>query len=141
MRGLEGFKKLCISENYPDVVMVKTRWDKVSCEEGSRRESELVETPDFWGDLGAGGAIVTTTSAGKTPAQLIMQRIVWKNKQWTLSIQEEMGDANLAPYETGAGGVLYKSSMEKIEMETEVADVESKLEEESKATTKSAWQS
>ncbi|RYC60016.1 hypothetical protein CHU98_g6190 [Xylaria longipes] len=48
-RNLLTFKELCGEKALGKVILATTMWDKVTEEEGARREKELQERPEFWG--------------------------------------------------------------------------------------------
>ena len=128
LRGLDMFKKMCGVKAYPGIVIATTRWDEVSSEDGNRRQAELIERREFWGEIREGGCIITTTSSGEMSAKQIIQHIVRKDRRLTLQIQLEMGDLGRQLYETAAGQVLYSSWMkEKIRLETQVNVLRSKI--------------
>src|ERR1700733_2919024 len=52
-KSLLMFAKLCGQKAMPNVIMVTTKWSKVTVEEGAQREQEL--KTDFWNDMIADG--------------------------------------------------------------------------------------
>lgn len=50
-KNLLMFRQLCGQDALNKVVLVTTMWDKVSNDEGVKRETELPDTPEFWGLL------------------------------------------------------------------------------------------
>lgn len=47
-KSLRMFRKLCGTENMSKVSLVTTMWDKVTPEEGARRERQLDGPDGFW---------------------------------------------------------------------------------------------
>ena len=131
LRGLDIFKKMCGTEAYSGIVMATTRWDKVSSDDGNRRQAELRKKREFWGEIREGGGNITTTSSGKLSAKQILQHIVRNDRRLTLQIQREMGDLGFELYQTAAGNVLYSSWMvEKMRLETQMNVLRSKINSE-----------
>ncbi|RYP84091.1 hypothetical protein DL770_005263 [Monosporascus sp. CRB-9-2] len=57
-KNLFMFKKLCGTEVLQNVLLVSTMWENVEESDGIRRESELTNTPEFWGVMVQNGAEV-----------------------------------------------------------------------------------
>lgn len=56
--NLTIMQKLCGSETFENVVLASTFWDLVDKSSGSQRESELCQTPQFWGGMKRNGSKV-----------------------------------------------------------------------------------
>jgi hypothetical protein len=108
-RGLQIFKKMCGADNYRGIILATTRWDEVDSTVGNERVNELKERTEFWGDLLAGGSRVTDTAAGQLSALKIINHFTNKNERYTLRLQEEMVNQNVALHQTEAGQILYNS--------------------------------
>ncbi|RVD81842.1 uncharacterized protein DFL_009689 [Arthrobotrys flagrans] len=99
-KNLEMFRKLTGEKNLKNVVLTTSMWDKVTAEEGARREKELKEK--FWKILLTFEAKTIkykgTPESAKEVAGLLME-----NKGFYLQLQEEMGRGNKALKDTAAG--------------------------------------
>ncbi|KAK6506841.1 hypothetical protein TWF481_005301 [Arthrobotrys musiformis] len=99
-KNLEMFRKLTGEKNLKNVVLTTSMWDKVTDEEGARREKELKEK--FWKILLTFEAKTIkyhgTSESAREVAGLLME-----NKPFYLQLQEEMGKGNKALKDTSAG--------------------------------------
>ncbi|EPS42277.1 hypothetical protein H072_3744 [Dactylellina haptotyla CBS 200.50] len=99
-KNLEMFRKLTGEKNLKNVVLATSMWDKVTVEEGARREKELKNK--FWRLLLDFQAQTIkyrgTPDSAKEIASLLME-----NKPFYLQLQEEMGKGNKALKDTSAG--------------------------------------
>ena len=48
-KNLMMFRQLCGEGALKKVILATSRWDEVEHEVGVKRETELTETPEFWG--------------------------------------------------------------------------------------------
>lgn len=133
-KNLDMFRKLTGEKNLKNVTLATTMWDKVSEQEGARREDEL--KGKFWKLLVAMGARAarhgdTAESARGIAAQLL------GNKPFYLQLQEEMGKDNKALRDTAAGReVMVELARIKEEHRRELAEMEGHIRssaEESRA--------
>ena len=106
MKNLRVFRELCGEKNFGNVILCTTMWDKVSEEEGQRREEELKSKEAFWGNLVSRGAQVMrhrgpdfTASARKIAESFIQKDTI------VLRLQEEL-DRNGSLSDTSAGRFL-----------------------------------
>ncbi|KAK6534806.1 hypothetical protein TWF281_006106 [Arthrobotrys megalospora] len=99
-KNLEMFRKLTGEKNLKNVLLTTSMWDKVTAEEGAKRERELKEK--FWKILLSFEAKVVkykgTPESAREIAGLLME-----NKGFYLQLQEEMGKGNKALKDTAAG--------------------------------------
>lgn len=117
LKNLRMMQQLCGSDSLRNVVLATTMWEKVTNEEGLRREAELEQT--FWKSMIDGGA---TTSKIKTQSAAEAQSLVrsmMKNTPRSTRLQEELS-SGLTLVQTAAG----------IEIKEEIAKLEQKLRAE-----------
>ncbi|KAF3923939.1 hypothetical protein AA313_de0207674 [Arthrobotrys entomopaga] len=99
-KNLEMFRKLTGEKNLKNVVLTTSMWDKVTAEEGARREKELREK--FWKILLTFEA-KTIKYRGTPESAREIAALLMENKAFYLQIQEEMGKGNKALKDTAAG--------------------------------------
>ncbi|KAF3166292.1 hypothetical protein TWF106_009302 [Orbilia oligospora] len=99
-KNLEMFRKLTGEKNLKNVVLTTSMWDKVTAEEGARRERELKEK--FWKVLLAFEA-KTIKYKGTSESAREVAGLLMENKPFYLQLQEEMGKGNKALKDTSAG--------------------------------------
>jgi hypothetical protein len=117
LKNLRMMQQLCGADSLRNVVLATTMWEKVTDEEGLRREAELEQT--FWKSMIDGGA---TTSKIKTQSAAEARSIVrsmMKNTPRSTRLQEELS-SGLTLVQTAAG----------IEIKEEIAKLEQKLRSE-----------
>lgn len=125
-KNLEMFRKLTGEKNLKNVTLATTMWDKVSEEEGLRREEEL--KTKFWKLLVAMGA--RTDRAGGPQAARRISSALLGNKPFYLQLQEEMGKDNKALRDTAAGReVMIELARLKEEHRRELAEMEGVIRE------------
>ncbi|KAF3219833.1 hypothetical protein TWF679_010289 [Orbilia oligospora] len=99
-KNLEMFRKLTGEKNLKNVVLTTSMWDKVTAEEGARRERELKEK--FWKVLLAFEA-KTIKYKGTSESAREVAGLLMENKPFYLQLQEEMGKGKKALKDTSAG--------------------------------------
>ena len=103
LKNLRMMKKLCGSGSLKNVVLATSMWEKVTTEEGSRREEELKTV--FWKDMIAGGSrverIMTDT---KDDAYKVVKSLL-RNKPMSTRLQQELHDGK-ALSQTDAGAEI-----------------------------------
>ncbi|RYP47908.1 hypothetical protein DL768_006124 [Monosporascus sp. mg162] len=104
-KNLFMFKKLCGTEILQNVLLVSTMWENVEESDGVRRESELINTPEFWGVMAQNGAIVRRHYNTQESAVRLIRHFENYPKQ-VMSIQKEMVHENKRLDETEAGREL-----------------------------------
>jgi hypothetical protein len=100
LKNLRMMQQLCGSDSLRNVVLATTMWEKVTNEEGLRREAELKQT--FWKSMIDGGA---TTSNIKTQSAAEAQSLVrsmMKNTPRSTRLQKELS-SGLTLVQTAAG--------------------------------------
>lgn len=117
LKNLRMMKKLCGVNSLSNVVLATTMWERVTAEEGSRREAELKQV--FWKDMIDGGSTVTriTTETGHDARALVKSLL--KNKPISTRLQEELHSGKTL-VQTEAGS----------EIREEIAKLERKLKAE-----------
>jgi hypothetical protein len=83
------FRRLCGSDCFPNVVLATSFWSEVDMTKGARREKELCETDEFWGQLLKKGSRVVRIGLDQKADQRLLLRFV-KNKKVVLQAQQEM---------------------------------------------------
>ncbi|KAF3938634.1 hypothetical protein ABW19_dt0203643 [Dactylella cylindrospora] len=99
-KNLEMFRKLTGEGNLKNVLLATSMWDKVTAEEGAKRERELREK--FWKVLIALGARPVRYRGTQDSAR-DLSTMLMENKPFYLQLQEEMGKGNKALKDTSAG--------------------------------------
>ncbi|KAG6852012.1 hypothetical protein C0991_004122, partial [Blastosporella zonata] len=102
-RNFEVFEKLCGALASRKVVLVTTMWDKVTLEEGERREKEL--RGEYWGKMLADGSVIhrAGSSDDQMSAQDTIDYLLAKEAHYPLQIQRELVEVNKSLQETEAG--------------------------------------
>lgn len=95
-------RKLCGTQHLSPVILGTTMWDKVSEEEGSRREAELVAEGKWWGDMQHQGAIVRRYDNTKEDATALVKEVMG-TQPFVLEIQRELGVEKKSLIDTAAG--------------------------------------
>ena len=91
LSNMNMFRRLCGSNCFPNVVLATSFWSEVDMTEGARRERELCETDEFWGQLVKKGSHVARIGLDQKADQRLLLRIA-KNKKVVLQAQQEMLD-------------------------------------------------
>ncbi|POS74034.1 hypothetical protein DHEL01_v207576 [Diaporthe helianthi] len=132
-KNLDMFRKLTGEKNLKNVTLATTMWDKVTEDDGLRREAELKSK--FWALLLAMGANTArvvhqgpnnndAAAAGDSSARRIALALL-HNKPFYLQLQEEMGKDNKALRDTAAGReVMLELARLKDEHRRELAEME-----------------
>ncbi|KAI1291428.1 P-loop containing nucleoside triphosphate hydrolase protein [Xylaria venustula] len=124
-KNLQMFQKLTGENNLKNVVLATSMWDKVSREEGLRRQQELKDK--FWRVLLAFEAKAIPYAGTAESARSIAQ-ILMANKPFFLQLQKEMGRDNKALRDTAAGQqVVAELAKMKEEHKRELADMEATM--------------
>lgn len=129
-KNLEMFRKLTGEKNLKHVLLATSMWDKVSLEEGVRREDEL--KGKFWKLLTVMGAkTVRHDDTGESARQIAAMLL--GNKPFYLQLQEEMGKDNKALRDTAAGKeVMIELVRMKEEHRRELAEMEGLIKSSAK---------
>ena len=103
-RNLTMFKLLCGKDSLSSVVLATTMWSKVEQAEGEKRQEQLEQTDEFWGDMLRQGSTVTRHHNSVESAWKVIDGILESNrKPMVLDIQKEMIDQHKDLQDTGAG--------------------------------------
>lgn len=122
-KNLEMFRKLTGEKNLKNVTLATTMWDKVSEDEGLRREDELKSK--FWKLLVAMGAKTARHHHDNPDSARRISSALLGNKPFYLQLQEEMGKDNKALRDTAAGReVMLELARLKEEHRRELAEME-----------------
>ncbi|KAF2663211.1 hypothetical protein BT63DRAFT_129431 [Microthyrium microscopicum] len=110
-KNLEVFKNVCGEECMPSVVLATTFWEKVSLEDGERREEELETTDEFWGAMVKQKSRVLRHYNTRASALEIVEQFINKRSSIVLKIQREMIDEGLQVRDTVAGRKLEEKAI------------------------------
>lgn len=135
-KHLRMFRKLCGPDAYNNVSLVTSMWDRVSKEEGERRENELKSTPQYWGTMCEKGSKVFRFQGTPDSGMEIISQILGMDKV-KLQIQKEMVEERLELRDTSAGkelGAQIKTEMlrQLVEIERVQQDVAEAVQEDDK---------
>ena len=123
-KNLVMFKKLCGSDALKNVILITSMWDRVAKEEGIKRETELLDTPEFWGFMKSKGSKAYRHNNSVESAEETLRHFLPDiGSKITLDIQQEMVVDNLTVDQTGAGKQL------EIELEKERERFKAELKE------------
>lgn len=100
--NLSVFRKLCGPDFYPNIVLATTFWSAVTEAVGSRRETELRETDEFWGGMIRKGSQMTRLPDDRSKCIELLMRLSHKNKG-VLQIQRELVTESRSIGQTEAG--------------------------------------
>jgi LPS O-antigen subunit length determinant protein (WzzB/FepE family) len=117
LKNLRMMQQLCGSDSLRNVVLATTMWEKVTNEEGSRREAELEQT--FWKSMIDGGATISKIKTQSATEAQSLIRSMMKNTPRSTRLQEELS-SGLTLVQTAAG----------IEIKEEIAKLEQNLRAE-----------
>lgn len=124
-KNLQMFQKLTGDRNLKNVMLATSMWDKVTEEEGLRREHELKSK--FWSVLIAFEARTARYHGTQESACRIAQTLM-ANKPFFVQLQKEMGKDNKALRDTDAGRqVMLELVKLKEEHKQELADMEAMM--------------
>lgn len=125
LANLVMFQHLCGEEPLKNVILATTRWsgDPNARQDAERCEKELVEKPEYWGNMINNKAKWTRFENTQRSALEIIDDLMKKDTV-TLAIQDEMVNQGMAVSKTAAGSTL---SEDMIRVRQELED---KLEKE-----------
>lgn len=126
-KNLEMFRKLTGEKNLKNVVLATSMWDRVTPDEGQRREDELKSR--FWKLLLAMGAKAVRHTSSTPESAIHIASMLLGNKPFYLQLQEEMGKDNKALRDTAAGReVMLEIVRMKEEHSRELAEMENMIQ-------------
>ncbi|VUC35472.1 unnamed protein product [Clonostachys rosea] len=105
-KNLLMFKQLCGQDALKQVILVTTMWDRVSREEGTRREEELINTSEFWGWMVSKGSSVRRHGHNESSAKELVHQLIGHSNCITTDLQKQLIDENLTLDQTSAGREL-----------------------------------
>ncbi|RSL67661.1 hypothetical protein CEP53_002877 [Fusarium sp. AF-6] len=105
-RNLGLFRELCGEDALQKVILATTMWDKVSGEEGYRREAELMDTQEFWGWMVDKGSKVHRHYNTKDSAMKIIGQLANHDKKFVTDLQRQLVDEGRTLDQTSAGKEL-----------------------------------
>lgn len=123
LKNLHIFRKLCGTNALTHVTLATTMWEAVQTLDGERRERELLDTSDFWGQMHQNGAIVERHYNNRESAMRILEKYIGGERTAT-SLQVEMVKGKKDLIDTEAG----------IELNSEYRKIEDKLKKELQIT-------
>lgn len=91
LSNMNMFRRLCGSDCFPNVVLATSFWSEVDLTEGARRERELCETDEFWGQLVKKGSRVVRIGLDHKADQRLLLKIA-QNQKVVFQAQQEMLD-------------------------------------------------
>lgn len=120
IKNLKMVRMLCGTENMSKVCLMTTMWDKVTEQEGSAREAELIRDNGFWSATMANGASARRHDDGINSARAAVRSLM-DNEPTIIKLQDEIVSEGKRLIETDAGGVLNEEiAMRKKEFEEEL---------------------
>ncbi|KAH8596541.1 hypothetical protein B0O99DRAFT_619267 [Bisporella sp. PMI_857] len=114
-KNLLMFRKLCGPEALKIVVLATTMWDKVSNEDGMKREKELKDTPEFWGWMIGKGSSCHRHDNTKASAMDIVHKLAKINAPRATDLQRQIVDERRRLDQTGAGQEVQSETLKKRE--------------------------
>jgi hypothetical protein len=103
-KNLRTFRKLCGEQGVKSVILVTTMWESVHpASLGAERETELVDTAEFWGDMKRNGSEVRRHMNSRESAVEIISFLVARGNKTILGLQTEMVDQSRSLENTEAG--------------------------------------
>lgn len=91
LRNTRMFSKLVGKDAFKNVILATTFWEQVPVKDGVRREIELRETPDFWGDMLDHGAKIVRLRNEQRAGLRLLERFSGKGKA-VLEAQQVMAN-------------------------------------------------
>lgn len=111
LKNLRMMKKLCGDHSLANVVLATTMWEKVTKEEGTRREEELKQK--FWKDMIYCGSTVRRILTDKGDDALMLVKSMLTNIPTSTRLQEELRDGKTL-VQTEAG-IEIRDGLERLE--------------------------
>lgn len=99
------FRKLCGDDFYPNVVLATNFWTCVDADTGARREAELRDKPEFWGDMVQKGSWVVRLPDEREAAVKLLMELTWQKRK-PLRIQREIVDQGRDVMDTDAAASI-----------------------------------
>ncbi|KAH8750693.1 P-loop containing nucleoside triphosphate hydrolase protein, partial [Hyaloscypha sp. PMI_1271] len=129
-KDLMMFKKLCGEDSFSNVVLATTHWEKVSAEDGDRREAELRTSTEFYGTMIRRGSTMMRHMDNAISAKAVVAHLVNQHTTTVLNIQREMVADKVGLKETEAGRVLQSDIIKRTEqLNRKLKDTEERMKE------------
>ncbi|KAF2496981.1 P-loop containing nucleoside triphosphate hydrolase protein, partial [Lophium mytilinum] len=136
-KNLLMFKKLCGPKALKNVILATTMWDRVTPEEGARREAQLKNTPEFWGWMLNNGSRICRHTPNRDAAMTLLEQFVQGESRVTLALQSQMVDEHMTLDQTGAGKELeFEIQKERAKFAQELREVQESMQEAVRARDK-----
>ncbi|KAJ6013527.1 hypothetical protein N7540_008118 [Penicillium herquei] len=108
--NLQMFQAFCGEKYFPQVVLVTSMWNTIRDNNAAQqellsRERELAATPQFWGDMIAGGAKVKQFYSDRASALDIIQLLYQQEHARRPRIMKQLDKGTILP-DTSAGQVM-----------------------------------
>lgn len=100
------FRELCGEDALQKVILATTMWDKVSQKKGFRRETELMNTQEFWGWMVDKGSAVHRHHNTRESAKQIIGQLANNDMSFATHLQRQLVDEKLTLDQTSAGKEL-----------------------------------
>ena len=122
------FRQLCGQDALKKVVLVTTMWDRVTNEEGVKRETELINTPEFWGRMLEKGSSSHRHDNTKASARDIVHLLAHHNASIATDLQKQLVDERRRLDQTSAGRELQSEMLKQKEKWTnELRQIEKQM--------------
>lgn len=96
-------KKICGEDAYSVILLGSTMWNKESFGTATRREEELINNRELWGDMIAAGSKSFKFYNDRASALVACDYIIQQGKKKTLALQHQMLNEHKSLNETKAG--------------------------------------
>lgn len=134
LKNLFMFKKLCGPEGLKNVILATTMWENVDTEDGSRREADLRDTPEFWKTMieNHGSRMVRHQNSTDSAVRII-ESLLESTELITYAIQNEMVNQGKDLDQTSAGQELWNiQAEERARFEQQLLDLKRDMTEAQK---------
>jgi hypothetical protein len=130
MRNLRMFKKLVGEENLASIVLATTFWEQTDPLVGEKREQQLRDTPEFWGNMVARGSRMFRHDRGTSSGADILNYLLQLAGKSTYAIQVDMVDNKKTLDQTAAGAEV-QDQVDKLrkEYEKKLEDLRTDMEQ------------
>lgn len=118
LRNFRAFQQLCGENTFKNIVLCTTFWDQVSEFDGTRREKELCENPEFWGKMKSRGSKVTQIRNYAQSKDILLQMA--GRSAVTLDVQKEMVEERRSLDNTSVGRAMEEMARLKFEHEAQI---------------------
>ena len=116
IKNLAMFQALCGDSSLEHVVLATTKWDDLLPTDrdtvGQRREKEVAESPDFWGNMLDNGSKMFRHYNNRASALRIIDHLLSRKGHMVLDIQRQMVDQGRSLDDTSAGQTLQRELVE-----------------------------